>query len=622
MVSNAFVASAALRFQGLTNLPKLFFFAPSHHRISHHHKFADGVMESSSSPSSSRRGVDQPSECSRIDYVAKRLEEKSSASSQSGVPSITAVQDDNGGGILTRASKKLRRGDCALRCCAAGVAIDSQFRSSRCAYCAEACQNGALCSECGVVGVCERCKSSGADKWHSSSGECRALRALVSAFSIVFGLIGEDGGAAASAGANNNIADLAKEIDSSYIITVRLIHRRWFDGENSRDDSSIFPSIDWRLFDSLHKTKVTSEQYDIAIAAICEKMNENIMSSSTVNDTDTSRRTSGSNGFVITKEAFDDVLERVVGCGHAVVDLTLGLGSQAIGRAIFLEHSFYNHSCSPNAFISCQIGNADGTISTGVIASSKKSCALVASVHCLGDISSGNDVCLSYIPTSGLSRRERQQLLQDGYHFQCRCRACRLDEGDATAKEWDRCLAVPERSDLDSLREVQYGVNHTFVESSDRDEIERSIGLVRMVGNGVKNQGIAASHECAMEVHRLLSVGYATLNHFDDAIREHKAFFSSVEKIAGLFDPVALATQHTEFALVLHRNGDVEGERSELKAARLLATTALGQDHPYATAIERKLQALGKVSVGDGGTCSADQPNAKRQKTETEDNND
>ena len=565
----------------------------------------------SSGPSSTVGGpstdVDHPSGCSRVDYVAKRLEERSSASSRSG---ITAALDDKSVGIVTKAATKLRRGDCVLECCAAGIAIDSPFRASRCGYCAQPCQDCTLCSECGIVGVCDRCKSFGADKWHSSSGECRALRALVRAFSTVFGLIDEDSTATTTSCASVDVADLAKEIDSSYIITVRLLQRRWFDGEKSSDeskgDSSIFPSIDWKLFDSLHKTKVTSEQYDLAITAICEKMNVNLLLPS--KNTDGDNTSNQSNGFVITKDAFDDVLERVVGCGHAIVDLTLGLGSQAIGRAIFVEHSFYNHSCSPNAFISCQIGSTDAT---SLVVDSFKSCALVASVHCLGDIERGDDVCLSYIPTSGLGRKERQQQLQDGYHFQCHCRACRLDEGDETAKKWDRCLAVPEGSDLESLREVQYGVNQTFVESSDRDEIERSIGLVRMVANGIKNQGIASSHECAMEIHRLLAVGYAALDKVDDAIREHRAFFSSVQKIADLFDPIALATQHIEYALVLHKNGDAEGERGELIAAKLLATTALGQDHPYALAIERKLQAVG----GD-----ADQLNAKRQKTGAQEN--
>ena len=108
------------------------------------------------------------------------------------------------------------------------------------------------------------------------------------------------------------------------------------------------------------------------------------------------------------------------------------------------------------------------------------------------------------------------------YHFECRCRACRLDEEDATAKEWDRCLAVPEGSDLESVRGVQYAANQIFMDSDDKDEIERSIGIVRMVANGIKRQGIASSHECAMEVHRLLSVGYAALNRFDDAIGEHR----------------------------------------------------------------------------------------------------
>lgn len=100
------------------------------------------------------------------------------------------------------------------------------------------------------------------------------------AFSIVFGLISEDSTTATGI-ASVDVADQAKEIDSSYIIAVRLLHRRWFDGTKSSDesegDSSIFPSIDWKLFDSLHKTRVTSEQYDLAITAMCEKMNASLL---------------------------------------------------------------------------------------------------------------------------------------------------------------------------------------------------------------------------------------------------------------------------------------------------------------------------------------------------------
>ncbi len=557
----------------------------------------------------------------RVQYVAKNLEERSAATSRSATaPSVTAVQDDKGGGILTKAARKLDRGDCVLQCCAAGIAIESQFRASRCAYCAEPCRRASesdtLCRECGVVAACSMCLSKGADKWHSSSSECQALRALVKAFSVVFGLV-EEGG---DGGASINVADLAKEIDSSYILTVRLLHRRWYDEKERSSiegDMSIMPAIDWKLFESLHKTNVRSGQYDLAITAICQEMRDEDNSTSRSNDCLVP---------VITKDAFDDVLERVVGCGHAVVDLTLGLGSQTIGRAIFAEHSFYNHSCCPNAFISCNIG--DGAIvGTTAAADSTKSldssscCALVASVHCLSNIDSGDDVCLSYIPTSGLSRNERHKLLHDGYHFECRCRACRLDEEDATAKEWDRCLAVPEGSDLEPIREVQYAANQIFVDSDDKDEIERSIGIVRMVANGINRQGIASSHECAMEVHRLLSVGYAALNRFDDAIGEHRAFFSSVEKIAaGLFDPIALSTQHIEFALVLHKNGDAEGELRELKAAEDLARTALGRGHSFVVAVERKLATLGETSAVKTSAKNVDDFNAgdststKRQK--------
>ena len=89
----------------------------------------------------------------------------------------------------------------------------------------------------------------------------------------------------------------------------------------------------------------------------------------------------------------------------------------------------------------------------------------------------------------------------------------------------------------------------------------------------------------------------AALNRFDDVIGEHRTFFSLAGKIAaGLFDPIALSTQHIEFALVMHKNGDAEGELSELKAAEDLARTALGRGHPFVVAVERKLATLGETT--------------------------
>ena len=225
----------------------------------------------------------------RVQYVAKNLEERSAVTSRSAAApaSVTAVQDDKGGGILAKAARKLGRGDCVLQCCAAGIAIESQFRASRCAYCAEPCQHDSesdtLCRECGVVAACSVCRSNGADKWHSSSGECQALRALVKAFSVVFGLMEEGGADSASI----NVADLAKEIDSSYILTVRLLHRRWHDEKERSSiegDMSIMPAIDWKLFDSLHKTNVRSGQYDLAITALCQEMRDEDNSTSRSND--------------------------------------------------------------------------------------------------------------------------------------------------------------------------------------------------------------------------------------------------------------------------------------------------------------------------------------------------
>ena len=70
----------------------------------------------------------------------------------------------------------------------------------------------------------------------------------------------------------------------------------------------------------------------------------------------------------------------------------------------------------------------------------------------------------------------------------------------------------------------------------------------------------------------------------------------------------------------MHKNGDAEGELSELKAAEDLARTALGRGHPFLVAVERKLATLGETSAVKTGAKNMDYFNAgdststKRQK--------
>ena len=533
-----------------------------------------------------------------------------------------------GGGVVARASKPLTRGDCILQCSAAAIAIDPMYRRLYCAYCAKpytSTDNGGgggestFCEICGIVGICARCSSDGAHQWHVESGECDCLNALVQSFCTLFGLVDDNDGGTRSA---KGIVEMAKEVDSSYVITIRLLHRRWHcdmyptdDSTNPRsevhgdgisrmnDTIAPLPPVDWKLFDTLHKTKVSGGQYDAAISALCKQMKD-VLSHNI--------RLEGVSW--ITKDAFNIALERVVGCGHAVVDLTLNMGFQTLGRALFLEHSFYNHACNPNAFISCLIGGPATAVSSSKSSSRPPSCALVARVHCLADIKCGDDITLSYIPTSGLAREERRQLLRDGYQFECKCRACRLDPGDKIAESWDSSLKVPDGSDLSSLREVQYSCNQTLFTidgrkniNSDSVALDGCIGMVQMSAKGIKNQEIASSHEVSLEVYRLLASAYSLSARLDDAAREHEAVLHSVEKILSLFDPITLATQMVEYAFVLHRTSNPEGEKRQLGRAKVLACAALGSDHPFTTMITKKLSILGLSSpcAPSGGKLSA-----------------
>lgn len=76
----------------------------------------------------------------------------------------------------------------------------------------------------------------------------------------------------------------------------------------------------------------------------------------------------------------------------------------AVGNAVYLLPSFYNHDCDPNAHI-IWIDNAD------------------AKLKALRDIVEGEELRICYIDAS-LDRNARQELLSRGFGFQCNCSRC------------------------------------------------------------------------------------------------------------------------------------------------------------------------------------------------------
>ncbi|XP_057428185.1 histone-lysine N-methyltransferase ATXR4 [Lotus japonicus] len=76
----------------------------------------------------------------------------------------------------------------------------------------------------------------------------------------------------------------------------------------------------------------------------------------------------------------------------------------AVGNAVYMLPSFYNHDCDPNAHI-IWIDNAD------------------AKLKALRDIDEGEELRICYIDAS-LDRDARRELLFRGFGFQCNCSRC------------------------------------------------------------------------------------------------------------------------------------------------------------------------------------------------------
>ena len=427
---------------------------------------------------------------------------------------VTASESDKGG-IFVTATKDLKKGTKVMECAAASLALDPVYRRTHCGFCARKHPNVRVCGECQVIGCCPNCSLDGRHK-----NECAALQALGRLFPKT-----ED-----ACGPN---------IDSSHLLTVRLLCRR--------DD------LDWELSKCLHAVSLP-DSIDADVFAICAQLQVPPLS-------------------WVGNDIYKQALARVIGCSHAITDVSLSLGSQSLGRGLFPEHSFYNHSCAPNAFLSC-------FLMTNGDSEEKKHSDVMARLHLLSDVKAGDQISISYIPTSGLSNQERQQRLKQGYDFACDCEACS-----------SRKIVLPPNTDVNSIREIQFSCNERLLErvdsTTDLDEIEHIISLVEMTKRGIRNQEIPHSHEVSIETDRLLAMAYSLSGKKEEAIKHHDRFFSESAKIGHLFDPVAMATQRMKCANVLE--GDLGS--SQLQEAIAGLEISLGEDHPWVRLLSRKVQA-------------------------------
>ena len=501
------------------------------------------------------------------------------------IPSI----DDNGGGVCVLSKEKLRQGEELASCYAAAIAMDPSYRDM-CAYCASPCENsvnsaeleskrtgtGSRCKSCCMVSICERCKANGAQKWHVESGECRALLALAHAIHTI-----------SSQGEINEMSiniEMADSIDASYVLTVRLMIRRW----NEKIASSPFPTMDWSLLDQLYKADVGL--CGSTINEICKLMSDSFYAKSA----NTKKLMHES---WINSNDFNDTMGKVLGCSHAITDVTAPLGCQSIGRSLFLEHSFYNHCCTPNSFLSSRIGDGKGD----------HKCALNARLHCIQDVEKGQGVTISYIPTSGLSCDERRQRLKQNYDFTCQCEAC--ERKSQLSKKLDRLLCLPEDCDVEMIRQMQFvcnqqllqlehsrkdnvSTNHRDKDEVQLNEVQSCISTINMNKRGICNQGIPKHHEVSIESHRLLAKALSLSSDIKGSLKEQTSFRDAVEPIIKIFDPVAYSTSLVDYGRDLYKVGKDEEGESILLCARKYAVSALGEDHKMVQTINQTVKTV------------------------------
>lgn len=89
-------------------------------------------------------------------------------------------------------------------------------------------------------------------------------------------------------------------------------------------------------------------------------------------------------------------------------------GRSVRGHAVYLNASFFNHSCLPSA---CHFHYLDTTPHNG-------STDLI--IRVMHDIPQGEEICISYLRVN-ISYSERQRILMNDYTFACSCKRCQIE---------------------------------------------------------------------------------------------------------------------------------------------------------------------------------------------------
>ncbi len=469
---------------------------------------------------------------SKTDDRATQVAQELETVSQGRLTAVSTTTE----GIQVHASLSLSKGTLLVECPAIRIALDPSRWTTHCGFCANNAPITSICAECQVIGICSDCSLM---KTTNHSKECNALRNFLELL-------------------QSPSSDLRPIDVTSHLLTIRLLGLIQETSDSTIGNQNHPNKIhDWyTLVPQLYGSSIPSDELHNSkrIVSRCWKTHP-----SSHNDV----------AFIPSvQDLYETIFSRVLGCSHAVTDLALPLGNQLLGRALFWHHSFYNHACAPNAYLSCS--------------------GHIARVHLLQSVIPGDSITLSYIPLSGLSRQERQDRLQCNYGFECDCTTCCSSSS----------MHLPPGADVDSIREVQYSCNERLLVASQsqqkedeemeqqrEEEIENILSLVRMTQRGIQTQGIPVMQEVALEAHRLLAMGLSLLGRSQEAIMHHRAWFQ--HGVVALMDPTAVATQRLALARDLAAQHSQESHQ-EWKIAIQELTESIGDNHPWIKSLQEE----------------------------------
>ena len=529
---------------------------------------------------------------------------------------LATTNNSSEGGVFVTADQDLQKGDMVLSCESEGFVLGNpDLRRNHCSYCCRKTHESSTlmfclhCLDCDgnpMVAYCSDCAHLHKRYHIDNPVECRVLQCLRSTMTennIISSseIEDEDDEATATAVTNQCLEEIFGS--SVALLAIKLVARQCFktanivpsaDGNTSAKGSN-FDSSSWLdKFRLLYEHNLPDKGPYTAIATLLAAAFDAVVDSSKIDQLQES--TTASHTALIRS-----TLGKVLGCSHAIVDPSLPLGRQTLGRAVYASHSFYNHSCAPNAYLSTILPSSSSSSNTSTGLASNSPQTLTARVHLLRPVARGEEITLSYLPLSGLSRTERRDSLQKSYGFFCTCSVC---------SDNNHPLVLPPNTDIagiESIRQIQFGLNDKINDMSEKWfenhrysiirnehdrirkknsrkrigisnesscnesnkngtdlaashqkdpaivlELDRILRTIEMTQKGISNQNLPECHEVSIESDRLLAaacdlwlkaMGESLCVSVESAFEAHFEFWGKTEQIQGLFDPVALGTQ-------------------------------------------------------------------------------